>query len=102
MGVLNGEAARRAKIMGIKDAPSLMREDDKRWHELNSEEKDDDPFSGYLLGPLHAPKTATSRFSRTSGPSRNVAFHYDLENDEYLWTVPQGKEVLHLTEVAMF
>lgn len=81
---LNAEAARRAARSGVQ-AGTLLEEDNRTWAELSAEEREEDPLSGWLLGPFQ---------------DQGAQYFFDLEAQNFVRSVPPGQALLALEQVA--
>eukprot|EP00933_Yihiella_yeosuensis_P033052 TRINITY_DN26763_c0_g1_i1.p1 TRINITY_DN26763_c0_g1~~TRINITY_DN26763_c0_g1_i1.p1 ORF type:complete len:1057 (+),score=180.41 TRINITY_DN26763_c0_g1_i1:120-3173(+) len=86
---LGGEIAWRAASHGLAYDELFDNVETRGWGELSTEEKVDDPFRGFLIGPFEHDMGYDVTF-----------YHYDIENIRYLWESPGPIPTLSLTAVA--
>jgi len=83
---LNNEAARIAGTHGDMEAVRMLEVDTRTWNELSTEEQAQDPWSETLLGPFEHNTLASH-------------YYYDLEGKQFVWEVPESRDVLTLEEL---
>ncbi|CAE8592627.1 unnamed protein product, partial [Polarella glacialis] len=67
---------------------SVLKEDERAWQDLDEAEQAEDLYGGTLLGPFVDPSSGIG----------NV-YHFDLEANEFVWEVAEGKRVLSLPDI---
>mmetsp|Transcript_78539 Transcript_78539/g.255037 ORF Transcript_78539/g.255037 Transcript_78539/m.255037 type:complete len:1078 (+) Transcript_78539:92-3325(+) len=80
-----------SRELELRKMPPLQEDQQRRrrWQDLTTGERDDDPFSGMVLGP----------FAHATGSGQESRYYFDPEIQEYVYEpLPRDRRLLHLEQ----